>query len=351
MKGKILVTTAVAGALFSGCALPKPPSAFPDVPEVQKGEISKYKTIDFEEFMASLPINYTTDRTREIPIECNNIKPEHPKMCHPFMAPMLGDFFRGLKREAERYCIAKNGYLVNRKDEMIKKYLAKNEVEKAAKLKAAKGWDGYSCKIDGKDYFGYVSNGAYIQFYTPKYFQSVFDVFTAEPILEFAKEKGWNIKEYPKYYEISGENAEELIRGYEPYIEEDSCDLSFKRDFTRDVLFNTYHITDDELYEKVQELIKKAEAIVEKRVNEDYQNFVDLDVTDVLDIKIEGNFWIKIPLKASTKNGKVLIFKPKEWQPTFKKIMDDVTPLLKEYYRLVKESTSSFVPDSEMFNY
>ncbi|MBD3839796.1 MAG: hypothetical protein IE878_05360, partial [Epsilonproteobacteria bacterium] len=113
----------------------------------------------------------------------------------------------------------------------------------------------------------------------------------------------------------------------------------------------TYHITDDELYEKVQELIKKAEAIVEKRVNEDYQNFVDLDVTDVLDIKIEGNFWIKIPLKASTKNGKVLIFKPKEWQPTFKKIMDDVTPLLKEYYRLVKESTSSFVPDSEMFNY
>jgi len=353
MKGKILITVAVTGTLFSGCALPEPPSAFPKVQEVQKGELSKYKTMNFEEFMASLPIVYATDRTREIPIRCNNIKPEHPMMCNPLVTPMLGDFFKGLKREAERYCLAKDGYLVNRKDEMIKKYLAKNEVEKAAKLKAVKGWDGYSCKIDGKDYFGYVGSGAYLQFYTPKYFQSVFDVFTAEPYLKLAKEKGLSIKEYPKYYEISGENAKELLQ-YEQYIEEGTAIWAdrFKRGFSKDVLFSyAYLITDKEISKKVQELSKKAEAIVETRVNEDYPNFGDLDAIDPLDIKLEGSFWIKIPLKASTKNGSVLIFKPKEWEPTFKKIMDDATPLLKEYYRLVTESTSSFVPDSEMFNY
>ena len=352
MKRKILITVAVAGGLFSGCALPEPPSAFPKVPEVQKGELSKYKTMSFEEFLDSLPITYTTNRTREIPIRCNNIKPEHPKMCNPLVMPMLGDFFRGLKRETERYCLAKDGYLVDRKDEMIKKYLAKNEVEKAAKLKAAKGWDGYSCKIDGKDYFGYVSSGAYLQFYTPKYFQSVFDVFTAEPYLKIAKEEGLNIKEHPKYYEISGENAKKLLY-YELYIEESRSTraYNFKKDFSKDVLFSyAYRIRDKEIYEKVHELSKKAEEIVETRINEDYPILGDLDVRDDLNIKIEGNFWIKIPFKAE-KNGKVLIFKPKEWEPTFKKIMDDATPLLEEYYRLVTENTSTFVPDSEMLNY
>ena len=353
MKGKILVTAAVAGALFSGCALPEPPFAFPKVPEVQKGELSKYKTMDFEEFMGSLPINYTIDRTREIPIGCRNIKPEHPRMCNPFVRPMLGNFFRGLKREAERYCIAKNGYLVNRKDEMIKKYLAKNEVEKAAKLKTAKGWDGYSCKIDGKDYFGYVNSGTYIKFYTPKYFQSVFDVFTAEPFLKLAKEKGLSIKEYPKYYEISGEKVRELIR-YEPYIEEGAgfAPYSFYRNFSDDIFFSyAYLIDDEEVSEKIHELKKKVVAIVETRVSEDYPNFGDIKFLYSLDIEIERNFWIKIPLKASTKNGKVLIFKPKEWEPTFKKIMDDAIPLLKEYNKLVTESPSNFVPDSETFKY
>lgn len=62
MKGKTLITVAIAGTLFSGCALSEPPSAFPKVPEVQKWELDKYKTMDFDEFMSSLPIVYTTDR-------------------------------------------------------------------------------------------------------------------------------------------------------------------------------------------------------------------------------------------------------------------------------------------------
>jgi len=353
MKGKILITVAVLGALFSGCALPEPPSAFPKPPEVKKGELSKYKTMDFDEFMASLPIVYTTDRTREIPIRCNNIKPEHPMMCNPIVTPMLGDFFRGIKRELERYCLAKDGYLVDRKEEMIKKYLAKNEVEKAAKLKAAKGWNGYSCKINGNDYFGYVGSGAYLEIYTPKWFQSVFDVFTAEPYLKLAKEKSLNIKEYPKYFEISGENAKELLQ-YEIYIEEGTAVWAnkFKTAFTKDVLFSySYLITDKAISQKIQELSKKAEGIVKNRVYEDYPVFRNLDAIDPLDIKLEGSLWAKIPLKATTKDGKVLIFKPKEFKATYSKILKDATPILEEYYKLVTENTSAYVPDSEMFNY
>lgn len=54
MKGKTLITVAIAGTLFSGCSLPEPPSAFPKVPEVQKWELDKYKTMDFDEFMSKI---------------------------------------------------------------------------------------------------------------------------------------------------------------------------------------------------------------------------------------------------------------------------------------------------------
>lgn len=353
MKGKTLIAVAITSALFSGCALPELPSAFPKVPEVQKWELDKYKTMDFDEFMSSLPIVYTTDRIREISIDCKNIKPEHPMMCHPLNNPMLGDFFKGLKREAERYCLSKGGFIRDRKEEMIIKYTEKRELDKVKKLKAASGWDGYSCKIDGVDYFGYVGSGTYLQFYTPKWFQSVFDVFTAEPYLKLAKDKGLSIKEYPKYFEISGENAKELLK-YEIYIEEGRTVWvdKFTTAFSKDVLFSyAYLIRDKEISKKVQELSKKAEAVITNRVYEDYPVFRNLDAIDSLDIKLEGSLWAKIPLKATTKDGKVLIFKQKEFKATYIKILQDATPFLEDYFKLVNENTSTYISGQEMFNY
>ncbi|MDX1808940.1 MAG: hypothetical protein R3331_05335 [Sulfurospirillaceae bacterium] len=355
MKGNILITVAIAGALFSGCALPERPSAIPKVPKIQKGDLQKYKAMNFEEFMDSLPLTYRLDRTREIPIGCGNITPKNKMMCNPLITPRLGDFFNSISRELERYCVAKSGYLIDRKKEMIKKYLENGKVQKAAQLKATIGWTGRSCKINNHNFFGYVRNGNFVEIYTPKFFKPVFDVFSPDPYLKNAKEK-WklNIKEFPKYFELSGAKIKEYT-DWSPsfYIEEERAwkdPYFFVSDFTKNVPFASIYLLPRDAQIKADELLDQAKPIIKQILYKNYPVFHNVKYVESLSVKIDGDAEMMMPFKARTKDGKVLIFKAKEWEATYGKILRALTPLLKKYHNLTTNAANT-PTDTEMINY
>lgn len=338
---------------FETMTLYVPGSNPEDLPKIQKGDLNKYKNMSFDEFIRSLPIVYSIDRTRYLPLTCKNIKTDNPYVCGIITGMGSASFFKDIKREMERFCVAKGGYLKNLQDETIEKLIKEGKSEDAKRLQSSKSMNIQTCKIDGKNYFGYSGGDFEINIATPNFYKSPFDTFTAEPYLTIAKEKGLNIKEYPMYFEISGDKAKELLH-YERYIELGRIDeaFKFKTRFAKDVLFrNSYLFRDIEISRKASMIIKKAEPIIEEKLYQIYPFFRELEYLTSLDIQLDEFLWAKIPYMATTRSGKVLILKPKEFKLIYKNILQDTTPLLEEFYKLVTENTSLYVPDREMFNY
>lgn len=370
MKGKILVSMVIAGTFFTGCALPQPPSAA-EYPRVKKGDLEDYKNMSFNDFLKTLPITYPSDVTRKIKLGCKNINPQNPIACTPLGKYKNIAFYSDVSRELERFCIAKGGYLKSREDERIEELQKEEKVMKELgadkkeidelihkeikKMKEYKGkLDAHTCKLNNQSYFMYVRIMDSMQIATPNWFKSPFEAFTAEPYLRIAKEKGLKIKEYPQYFEISGGESIYDVLNPELFIEEGirGEPSFFKEDFIRLVLFENFNYLEIETARKARPILNKAQKIVNEIIEAKYPIFKELDYLEPLNMKIDERLWVIIPYKALTKDKKrALLFKPKVWEPIYKQIMEDTKPLLKEYYKLVKQDKSLEIVDDQMFNY
>ena len=188
----------VGTLLLTGCALPKAPNqTTPQMIDIPKGDLQKYAQIDFDSFLRGLPISCSLRDSRVVNLTCNTIRPEQPNICNKLLAlHVVTDFMKQVSREMERYCVAQGGYM-------------EDKIKSQEDRKKARGNVVMSCKKNGEDFFGYVTNFEHVEVLTPQYFILPFDVFTAEPYLVSATKYGLSVADRGQYFELAGSKAKE----------------------------------------------------------------------------------------------------------------------------------------------
>ena len=331
----------VGTLLLMGCALPKAPNGVPQIVDIQKGDLQKYAQTDFNEFLRGLPLAYDLRDKRVVNITCNAIRPEQPNICNKLLAlHVVTDFMKQVSREMERYCVAQGGYM-------------EDKIKSQEDRKKARGNVVMSCKKNGEDFFGYVTNFEHVEVLTPQYFILPFDVFTAEPYLESAKKYGLSVVDRGQYFEISGARASEFWTKENNKYREEGSNLSFARFCTLladEALFPWNHRMAQNTQSRIHEIKGQADKITQNIVLMDYPVFNQVAHISSLSVDFFGVGTV-IPLKALTKDGHVLIFKVKEWRPTFEKIVSSNTNLIQEYRSLIENVGTVNVTKDETFTY
>lgn len=331
----------VGTLLLMGCALPKAPNGVPQIVDIQKGDLQKYAQTDFNEFLRGLPLAYDLRDKRVVNITCNAIRPEQPNICNKLLAlHVVTDFMKQVTREMERYCVAQNGYI-------------EDKIKSQEDRKKARGNVVMSCKKNGEDFFGYVTNYQHIEVLMPQYFALPFDVFTQDPYLQAAQKYGLSIVDKGQYFDVSGARANEFWAKENNKYREEGSNFSFARFCTMvgdEALFPWNHRMAQNTQSRIHKLKEQADKITQNIVLMDYPVFNQVAHISSLSVDFFGVGTV-IPLKALTKDGHILIFKAKEWRPTFEKIVSSNTNLIQEYRSLIENVGTANVTKDETFTY
>ncbi len=368
MRVKSIVGIAVLAAFMSGC-IPKPPESISPKPYkrvVQKGEMPKYKNMEFEAFMHSLPLSYSDEYIRKIILDCNSIVPTHKNICYSRSLEVISDFYEQIRREFDRYCIAKGGWLDDKMGDKALKYAYKTGMSYAQE-----------CKMhDGEPFFGYYGNNKGMAILTPAYFQLPFDVFKEDRYIDFAKRFKMGVVDVSNVYKINTDAKQyKMLRTYSAYGEEDSAysfDIFVKRfvnrvlfPYNEDIIEYNPDYEDDPIYAKMVQLKKEATQIIKKDLKFAYKT-IDLErrkysedgksYQSVSLGYIYTDFFgtpLLMPTKAMMPDNKhAYIFKSQVWKKIFKDIVKDNEPLILEYKELIKKSNKSIkLPTNENFDY
>ncbi len=367
MKVKSIIGIAVLAAFMSGC-LPKPPESISPKPYkrvVQKGEMSKYKNMEFEAFMHSLPLSYSDEYIRKIILDCSSIVPTHKNICYSRSLEVVSDFYEQIRREFDRYCIVKGGWLDDKMGDKALKYANKTGMSYAQE-----------CKMhDGEPFFGYYGNNKGMAILTPAYFQLPFDVYKEDRYIDFAKRFKMGMVDVGNVYKLSTDAKQfEILRTYSAYADESETHSfdNFVKLFVDKVLF-PYHediikynpdYEDDSIYAKMVQLQEKATQILKKDLKSAYK-MIDFEQKiyseDGRSYRSAAFGYIytdffSTPLLMPTKvmmpdNKHIYIFKSQAWKKIFKELIKNNKHLILEYKELIKKVGKTPQFETEYFDY
>lgn len=332
----------VGTLLLTGCALPKAPNqTTPQMIDIPKGDLQKYAQIDFNSFLRGLPVSYSLSDRRVVNLTCNTIRPEQPNICNKLLAlHVVTDFMKQVSREMERYCVAQGGYM-------------EDKIKSQEDRKKARGNVVMSCKKNGEDFFGYVTNFEHVEVLTPQYFILPFNVFTAESYLESAKKYGLSVADRGQYFELAGSKAKEYwAKENDKYREESSFYpfLRFPNMISDYALFPYNNRMPQGTQNQIHTLKEQAYQNTKSVILTDYPIFSEIVYLSSVKTDFFGVGTV-IPLKAFTKEGTVLIFKAKNWQPTFEKIVASNAHLVQDYHSVIANIGTTNILRDETFTY